>query len=297
MKRRKLNLNNESHLTHFFKVSSKRKLAYLRLGKEGGIPVYYFHGTPSSRLEAVVFSQHAEKYGYEIFAIERPGCGESDYINNYTNFNFVDDILKFSTEMNHEQFGLISFSGGSTYLNTCLYKIPEKIIFAYDLGGWGPVGENEELLKYLAPLDRFFIKKTSKSIFKFFFSFLGYSSKLLSDKLFIQSLKSSISKDDWEFLQDKDSAKFFRSIVRESFKNGIKGPADDAIRCYRYWGFNVKDINYPVNIWHGKDDKFADINLAIYKHERNNKSLFKKFKDRGHLHLLTISEDLFKNIG
>ncbi|MBN4678485.1 alpha/beta hydrolase, partial [Pandoraea nosoerga] len=52
-----------------------RALAYLEWGDSTGYPAFYFHGTPSSRLEGAFADGAARRTGFRLIAIDRPGYG------------------------------------------------------------------------------------------------------------------------------------------------------------------------------------------------------------------------------
>lgn len=285
--------------TEFITLRDGRRLAYARYGEKGGIPVYYFHGCPGSRLEAVTCEEWADAAGFEVFAFDRPGCGASSHAQGYRLLDWPTDIKNAASQLSHERFGIIGFSGGGAYIDACAYAIPERLLFAYNLGGWAPVASSQELQQHLAPLDRFFLKRASSfgPLYRIPFSLIGFSATHFNDRGFAKALKSSMGEDDRKLVfSNENVAHLFRGTVKESFAQGSRGPADDALRCYSDWGFNIGDIDYPVHIWHGTDDKFASFEFAKYKHKTMKLSLLKAFEGRGHLHLITVYQQLFTEI-
>jgi pimeloyl-ACP methyl ester carboxylesterase len=213
--------------------------------------------------------------------------------------DWANDVVDFADAMDHRQFGIIGLSGGGAYIHSCAYAIPERLLFAYDLAGWAPVAQNEELQTHLAPLDRFFLQRASsfRALFYLPFSLLGFAAARFSDDGFARMLRSSMGEDDRQLiLGNKGMAHFFRAIVKESFAQGSRGPAVDAIRCYSDWGFRLRDIDYPVHLWHGTEDKFADFALAQFKHRAMLHSSLTVFEGCGHLHFVTEYDKLLAEI-
>lgn len=64
--------------TKFIQLPGSRRLAFCEYGDQQGAPVFYFHGTPGSRLEAQLGARMARKYRIRILAPDRPGIGRSD---------------------------------------------------------------------------------------------------------------------------------------------------------------------------------------------------------------------------
>ena len=61
-------------------LNDGRTLAYTDCGDPEGIPVFHAHGGPGSRLEGHIFDATAKERGYRIITIDRPGMGESTYL-------------------------------------------------------------------------------------------------------------------------------------------------------------------------------------------------------------------------
>ncbi|MEZ5448790.1 MAG: hypothetical protein R3E89_07250 [Thiolinea sp.] len=54
-------------------LNDQRRLAYSEYGDRDGRPLFYFHGMPASRLEAVLLEAAASRLGLRIIAADRPG--------------------------------------------------------------------------------------------------------------------------------------------------------------------------------------------------------------------------------
>lgn len=285
--------------TEVQRVTDRRSLAYARFGAPGGRPVYYFHGCPGSRIEAAPAHPWAAQAGYEVFALDRPGCGRSTPAPGYRMLDWARDVAAFADAKGHERFGIIGLSGGGAYIDTCAYALPGRLLFAYDLAGWAPVMQYEELQSHLAPLDRFFLKRASSFdlFFRVAFSLIGLAAKNFGDDGFAKTIRSSMGKDDRDLaLGNENVSHFLRATVKESFAQGSRGPTDDALRCYGDWGFDLRDIDFPVRIWHGTDDKFASFEFARFKHEAIQGSTLTVLEGRGHLHLVTVYEQVFADV-
>ncbi len=61
-----------------------RRLGYAEFGDPAGRPILYFHGFPSSRLEAGLAHGAALRTGVRIVAPDRPGSGLSDFLPGRT---------------------------------------------------------------------------------------------------------------------------------------------------------------------------------------------------------------------
>lgn len=284
------------HYTHeLHELPDGRRLAVSRFGSPGGAPVYYFHGCPGSRIEAYPAHDAAANTGMEVFSFDRPGCGRSTGASGYSMKDWVTDVVHFADSMRHAEFGIIGFSGGGAYVDTCAHSIPGRIRFAYDLGGWAPVHAVPELQASLAPLDRFFLRLSAGAefLFRWPFRMIGAAARRRDDHSFVRALRSSIGDADRELLDSCANVRtLLRETVKESFAQGNRGPGDDALRCYGDWGFDLADITYPIQLWHGGDDRFASVRFAKYKHKHITNSEIRVFPEFGHLHMPMLFDEV-----
>ena len=61
------------------KLADGRALGYAEFGNPSGVPVFFFHGFPASRLEGIVLDATARAVGARLIAPDRPGFGISDH--------------------------------------------------------------------------------------------------------------------------------------------------------------------------------------------------------------------------
>jgi len=72
---------NVLHLgTKSVRLDDGRVIVYCQYGDPHGRPVFYFHGTPGSRLEPALPHEACVEHAYHLFAPDRPRIGGSSYI-------------------------------------------------------------------------------------------------------------------------------------------------------------------------------------------------------------------------
>jgi pimeloyl-ACP methyl ester carboxylesterase len=54
-----------------------------------------------------------------------------------------------------------------------------------------------------------------------------------------------------------DAAAWLADVFRESVRNGFWGWYDDEIALVTPWGFDLGEIDVPVAVWHGREDRFT----------------------------------------
>ena len=101
--------------TRMIVLADGRRLAYSEYGDTHGSPVFYFHSQASSRLEGRFFHRDAERGGFRIIAIDRPGTGFSDPRPGMKHRDFVGDVLALADSLAIPEFGLLAWAGGAPF--------------------------------------------------------------------------------------------------------------------------------------------------------------------------------------
>jgi pimeloyl-ACP methyl ester carboxylesterase len=285
-------------LTQYVQVSAHRRLAYCEYGDPNGEPLFYFHGTPGSRYEPAFGDQVAKAYGYRIIALDRPGIGQSPYVKGRRLLDWPQDVGAVAGRLGVDRFGVIGASGGGPYALACCYALPAQLTFSALLGSWGPVAAEPALWQDMAPLDQFFGKLSSRAPWAFYapFALIGYAAKWMSPQGFAKSLQSSMSAADQRLMADEQMACFYAEDVKEAFRQGVRGPADDAIILYRDWGFELGEIDVTVHMFHGAQDQFAPFSHAEYLHKQIPQSRLYKYPEEGHLFLVKLFGEVFEQV-
>lgn len=269
--------------TKYIQLSDQRKITYCEYGELDGHPVFYFHGTPGSRYEPLSGNPAALKNGIRLIAPDRPGIGGSDYLENRSLLDWPQDVSQIADQLGISTFGVIGASGGGPHALACAHSIPERLRFTVLLGSWAPIS-GSGLAELMAPLDQFFSRIAARSplLFSLPFYWFVLSSRYLSPGMFVKSMDSSLCEADRKILENRQVAAFFQEDVRESFAQGVRGPAEEAILLYGEWGFELGHITAPVQILHGEQDKFAPYPFAEYLHENLSDSRLISYQDEGH---------------
>lgn len=275
-------------------LPSGRGVGYLEAGAPDGAPVFYFHGTPGSRLEALRLDDAARARGFRLIAMDRPGMGASDPAGDYTLLEHTADIAALADHLKLERFSLLGVSGGGTTVLSCAFAYPERIERAMCVSGWAPVAADDELRTYLAPLDRAFLGLTEKvpGLFEKPFSVIGASARRLPTKAFLALISSSLSEADKAALKDAELADFLTRDVEEAFAHGAAGPAHDALLRYSEWGFPIEEVTVEIELVHGTDDKMAPYAFARYLEAHLERANLHTLEGQGHLLLLTHPDEV-----
>ena len=78
-----------------FKLPDGRRLGYDEYGSSDGKSLFYFHGSPSSRVESTLFisEELLLSLNVRLIAVDRPGMGLSDFQTNRRILDWSQDVI------------------------------------------------------------------------------------------------------------------------------------------------------------------------------------------------------------
>jgi pimeloyl-ACP methyl ester carboxylesterase len=118
-------------------LSDGRLLSVWEGGDPAGVPVVYFHGTPSSRLQAVSGHEAAVRNGVRLIAANRPGYGaDPDGASSLS--SVARGIVEVADLLGLERFGVLGVSGGGPYALASAALFPERVAAVGVAAGIGP---------------------------------------------------------------------------------------------------------------------------------------------------------------
>lgn len=274
-----------------------RTLAYNIYGDPAGYPVFYFHGSPGSRLEGIHAHKPGLKHGIQVISSDRPGIGESDYHEKRTWRDWVTDVISLADHLGFERFSVMGASGGGPPTLACAYYIPDRLDSVADIGGWAP-NLDGSLYDHLSPIERIFGKTVNTPvIFNLFYRVMDYFVKTQDGKTLLKNFQSSMGESDQRILdEDHDTVAFLAKDLKESFRQGHRGPAYDAILQYTDWGFKLEDIKIPVRIHHGTDDQMVPFEFSEAIHKRIPDSTLRSYPNMGHFSILYLIDEVISDL-
>ena len=216
-------------------------------------------GSPNSRLLFDPWVADAASRGIRLISYDRPGYGGSTSQPGRTVADGVSDVRAIAEDLGIERLAMWGFSGGGPYTLACAALLPDLVVAAAVVGSIAP---------WQAPgLDYF----------------TGMGEDNLEDiQLFLSDRDAARTKarKDWEetisvtpeqlaqawktLLSDVDAAvvtgEFAQQMVdgiRDGLAPGEQGWWDDGVASMSPWGFELESIRVPVQVWHGREDRFV----------------------------------------
>ncbi|AMQ28341.1 TPA: alpha/beta hydrolase [Legionella pneumophila] len=249
-----------SHIT----LRDGRLLGFAEFGDPKGQPVFYFHGFPGSRLQASDFHEIAKARHYRLFGIDRPGMGLSTFNKQHTILDWCQDVTALANALKIDKFSIVGHSGGAPFVMACAYAIPERLIGAAIVSGMAPTTLPESKIGMARGLR--IINALVRNIPGFAFILMKVQQKMmLKPKIFNQFIQK-LPEPDRIILQEHGRINVMMDAMLEAFKQGARGLAQEMQLVLQPWGFDLKEITFPMTIWQGKLDVQVPVfHAEIYK--------------------------------
>lgn len=236
-------------------LPDERKIAFRVYGDPEGVPVFYFHGWPGSSSEGSLYADAAQDAGVRVFAVDRPGIGGSDPQPERTLTDWAADMEALADILGLKRFGILGISGGGPYAAACAHAMPDRITACGLVAALGPIESGTKgmptanrVLYGVARRLPFLIRPLMKAAF----------GRLLAKPDEIEAslakMVSGFPEPDGSLMQQPETLAWMANGFRESFQQGIDGPAQDLALYTRRWPFALEDVACKVYVWHGEKD-------------------------------------------
>lgn len=269
-----------------------RVLGFAEYGDPEGRPIFYFHGSPSCRLDWSWFGDEAWalSHGVRFIAIDRPGVGLSDYQPDRRLVGWPDDVAELADALGFETFGVWGLSAGGPYAVACAWKLARRLTAASVVSGFGPFSELPGIYDQIYPSSRRFWRLARDRPFLSRLSLqIARGGMALFPGRVLAAMASELPACDRPYLLD-DKARLV-AILRESLRDGTRGGQYDAWLVQQPWGFRLEDVTARVQIWQGESDLSTPVEMARYMAERIPNCEARLIESEGHLSLVSKYRD------
>ena len=114
-----------SNLNQQITLPDGRRLGYDERGPSDGKPLFYFHGSPSSRVESNLYvnDELLQSLNIRLIVVDRPGIGLSDFQKDRLLLDWPQDVLALAEHLKIERFPVLAYSLGGPYGAACAYTM------------------------------------------------------------------------------------------------------------------------------------------------------------------------------
>jgi pimeloyl-ACP methyl ester carboxylesterase len=246
------------YLSRSIQAGDERVLTYAEWGDREGAPVISIHGTPGSRLDRPYDEEEIKDLGIHLITYDRPGYGASDRRQGRRIVDCVSDVADIADELGIERFAVTGGSGGGPHVLAVAARLGDRVTRAQCHVGLAPFGlddldffqgmdpENVRELEWaLEGEDRLAVECAREA--------QEYLLRLAEDPASILE-NFDLPESDLAILADPRDQEITRQSSAEMFANGLWGWIDDDLAFVQPWGFDVREIDVPVEIRFGADD-------------------------------------------
>jgi pimeloyl-ACP methyl ester carboxylesterase len=246
-----------------------RRLGYDEYGPADGRPLFYFHGTPSSRKDwhALGHQELPDKLGVRVISADRPGMGLSSFQRGRRIGDWPDDVAFLADALAIERFAVFGYSGGGPYVLACAHKIPDRLAAAGIAAGEGPAdqpgiyeGVNPQALQFM----RSALEKPGQ--FRRMWGMVCLMARFTPSLLrrrsnFFTELPEA---DQIVTRSHPELGRALFTAMSESIRRGTGGPQWDAALAVSPWDFPIHDITMKVHLWQGESDRNVPLASGRY---------------------------------
>lgn len=263
-----------------------RRICFAEYGDPAGRPLMFFHGWPSSRLQARILDEACKSFGLRVIAPDRPGLGRSDFAGRRTLREWPPVVAGLADHLGLDHFRVLGVSGGGPYALSCAAWLPDRAERVSVVCGAPPLAEfgdrSDMLWTYRSLLH---VRKFAPWLLS---GIIGLSDKIARmpvDRAPVTWLLKSIPPEDRASLEDSGGYETYFGTFREAVRQGGPGVVADADVYLGPWGMDFPSIRVPVVFWHGELDRNIPLRMAREIAERIPGSEWHQFDDEGHYSL------------
>ena len=237
-------------------VGPNRHIGFAEFGDPLGRPVFWLHGTPSSRRQIPPEARvYAEQNNIRLIGVDRPGIGTSTPHQYATVSDFADDLRIVADTLGIDKMAVAALSGGAPYTLACAALLPDRVVAAGVLGGVAPtrgpdaiVGGAMKVGLWFAPL----LRMGGRPL-RVLLSLLIQSARPVAAPV-LDMYARFAPQADREVLASPEFKAMFLDDLLGGTRKQLAAPFCDVIVFARDWGFRLDEVKVPVRWWHGDRD-------------------------------------------
>jgi pimeloyl-ACP methyl ester carboxylesterase len=249
--------------TRFVPLQRGGHLAYGEYGDPGGVPLFFLHGWPSSRTMAELTDSAARDLGVRVISPDRPGICESTFQPSRTLLDWPEIVEALAGQLQIDRFHMLAISGGAPYAYVTAWKIPQRVRAIAVISGAPPIADLNDysgllpLYRRMMALDRKH-PRLLRALFYMVRPFAGLRLPYRYGRVLLNMLQPC----DAEALHDSAAFDACFESQRRAWRGAGEGVIADARIYARPWGFRLEEIEVPVRLWHGKQDRAFSFRIA-----------------------------------
>jgi pimeloyl-ACP methyl ester carboxylesterase len=276
-----------------------RTWAVRQSGVPHGRPLVYFHGTPSSRLEAAFADETAAALGVRLVSFDRPGYGASSPAA-FSLASVARDTGRIADALGIDRFATTGQSGGGPFSLACAAVLGERVVWAGVTSGAAPFARVPGLMDMLDEGDTAavaLLPDAEAAAQQFAVGFeplreLGTA----DDATIVAGFRQMCSSRDGRLLDDPAVAAAIAGGLRASLVQGCGGAGWDNVAWVGPWDVDLDEVRRPVHLWYGGEDPFCPPAVGPWLAEHLSDATLVLHEGDGHLGVVEHREEVLATL-
>jgi pimeloyl-ACP methyl ester carboxylesterase len=274
----------------FAQLPDGRRLAYQQYGDPNGSPVFFFHGWIGSRLDFAPNDALARELGARVIAVDRPGCGESDFQPDRRLLDWPEDIAATAEALGIGRFAVCGHSFGGPYVAACAHHLADRLTSVAIVAGISPLSF-DGATSGMPGLVRLvlWLGGTAPVLTRLYVALMG---RMTGNPAAIEKGVGSLLPDDEQAMLNTPRFDGFFENLGEMTKHGSQGAYWDARVFLGDWGFDCADIEVPVNLFYGTEDRNVPLQMGEYYRNAIPNSNGTFYEGEGHFIMYSRAQEI-----
>ena len=277
-----------------FILRDGRRLGFAEYGDSSGKAVFHFNGSGGSRLERPQDLSILTDIGVRLISTDRPGHGISDPQPGRKLLDWPDDVSQLADHLGIGEFYLEGWSAGGPHALACAHEMPDRVLAGALVSGLAPPDRPNPYEGL--PFAMKSLMVIGRNIPSLVYLFRRMAHRMLQedqDKVG-DRLKSSFPPPDQKAIEESGSVDWLVENIKEGYRQGWEGPAQDDILINTPWDFKIEDVHVRFDVWQGEIDKNVPLNQGEYQDTMLPNSQLHVLSGQAHLYLLTHWRDVLE---
>ncbi|MGB3209945.1 MAG: alpha/beta hydrolase [Desulforhopalus sp.] len=269
---------------HHILLKDGRKLGYAQYGDPVGLPVFYFHGFPASRLEGSLHAAAAFNAGVGLIAPDRPGFGLSDFAPKRSILEWAEDIRQLADHLELSKFAILGVSGGGPYALACSLCLAHRTSVTVLVAPLGPIAEGKGSadMNVFARMSFSVARKYPKAC-RLLYGALLVPLLRRRPSIILSLLQPTAA--DKPVIDNPEIRGKMQLSIREAFRHGAQGVLHELYLFAQPWGFSLQEINSRIHLWQGGEDGTVPPSMGKFIAEQLPACQYHFWPNEGHFSL------------
>lgn len=258
--------------------------------------VFYSHGFPASRLEAMIANGVGRELGLTIVALDRPGFGGSDWYRERRLEDWAHDVALVADYLDIRRFAVLGVSGGAPTAIAAAGELMERVTSLSVVSGVAPT-YYPKALEGMNLANKVLLKlgRTAPVLGRGTIATIAtlWRSSPIAAQLWFRAL---LPEPDLRICRRPEVSKIMSLAIREGLKQGTRGAITDFELLISDWRHLPGRIRVPSYVWHGDADTYVPIRMGEALAANIPGATFRKVEGGGHFMIVDTLREILTTI-